>query len=67
MENICCFGLENMEVNEDRMMFEEVSIIGFNFYNFLMNKYFFEFFFVFIVLFNWFNYLIYLFFDVVKW
>lgn len=64
MENIWCFGLENMEVNEDRMMFEEVSIIRFNFYNFLMNKYFIEFFFVFIVLFN---YLIYIFFDVVKW
>lgn len=64
MENICCFDLENMEVNEDRMMFEEVSIIRFNFYNFLMNKYFIEFFFVFIVLFN---YLIYIFFDVVKW
>lgn len=67
MENTRCFDPENMEANEDRTMFEEVSTIRPNFQNLPTNKYSIELSSAFTVLFNWFNYSIYISFDVAKW
>lgn len=39
MENTRCFDPENMEANEDRTMFEEVSTIRPNFQNLPTKKY----------------------------
>lgn len=67
MENTRCFDPENMEANEDRTMFEEVSTIRPNFHNLPTNKYSIELSSAFTVLFNWFNYSFYISFDVAKW
>lgn len=64
MENTRCFDPENMEANEDRTMFEEVSTIRPNFHNLPTNKYSIELSSAFTVLFN---YSIYISFDVAKW
>lgn len=56
MENTRCFDPENMEANEDRTMFEEVS----QFHSVLMNKNLIELSSEFTVLFTWFNNSVYM-------
>lgn len=56
MENTRCFDPENMEANEDRTMFEEVS----KFHSVLMNKNLIELSSEFTVLFTWFNNSVYM-------